>query len=335
MNALDLGPVPFAAHARENRESYTEQQVSAAVAAASGTTASAKIATIETCARLWEFAFSTGVSKALPPWALGRIGRELVLRGHSVWWKSTASGLLPVSDVDVRGVSASPDRWRYRITLPSPGSSITRTVTADQVLHVRIGAPTARPWAGSSPLAQSQATVDVLKEIDRSWKEEHAGPVGHLVPVPSPASSQDVANGIAVLRGRTLLTEASEMDLAGEGASSRNPWKPQRVGPEPTQGSALARDAVERSILAAGGIPPGLVFGGTDFRASWGAFLAGTVAPSAGLVSAELSRLGLDSVISFRGLNQSDLQARSRSYKQLRDGGMDDAKAASICGFDM
>ena len=334
MNELNLGQIPFPAHKRERRDSYTETQVQSAVDRATGKAASAAIATVEIVARLWESAFSTGESSVLRPWMLGRIGRELALRGQSLWWKSAASGLLPISDHDVRGASAAAERWRYRITLPGPSSSVSRTVAASDVLHVRVGAPSQRPWAGCSPLAWSEATLAVLREVDRSLAEEHSGPVGSVIPVSDPAGSQEIANQIGVLSGKAILTEASEMDLPGEGPGGRNLWRPNRVGPSPAQGTATARDSVERSILSAAGIPPSLVFGGSDYRDAWRSFLAGTVQPAAALVSDELKRIGLDETISFRGLNQSDIQARARAYKQLVDGKMDAADARRICGFD-
>ena len=203
-----LGLDRFPVQAREHRESFTDQQIQARLAAAEGTAASTDIATVTAIARLWEFAFSAGQSKILQPWQLGRIGRALVLSGESIWYSGT-SGLLPVSDHDIQGRSAVADRWQYRITMPAPSRSITKRVPADRIMHVRIGATTARPWAGVSPLVEAKATRGVIEAIESSLSQEHGGPVGHVIGVPDPEGSGAVADGIANLKGRTILAEAS------------------------------------------------------------------------------------------------------------------------------
>jgi len=320
----------------EMRETYTDQQIAAAVATAKGTAASALTATVEAAARLWEAGFSAGVSSVLAPWQLALTGRALLLKGEIVFWRSGRSGLLPVASHDVQGASAFPGRWTYRLTMPTPSTSITREAKADRVLHARIGCTVAQPWKGCSPLTNSGASTGMLQQVERSLSEEHAGPVGSVVGVPNPEESQAVINEIAALKGRVIAAEASEMDLPGEGAAARTSWKPNRIGPAPAEGTIASREAVERSILAAAGVPVELVqpSSGSDAREGWRRFLWSTVAPAASIVSAELRRLGLDSAISFDALNASDLAGRARAYSQLRKAEMDDSEARRIAGFD-
>ena len=78
MTSLHLRDIPASA-VREHRETFTEQQVAAAVASATGTAASGLTATVEASAGWWERAFSAGHSDVLEPWKLGRIGRGI---GH-------------------------------------------------------------------------------------------------------------------------------------------------------------------------------------------------------------------------------------------------------------
>ena len=328
----DYRPLP------EVRESYTDQQVAAAVATAKGTAASASslTATVEAIARLWEAGFASGRAEALPPWMMALCGRSLILRGEFIAWRSRSSGLLPAADHDVRGESASPDRWRYRLTLPAPSTSITRNADADRVLHVRVGATVRQPWRGCSPLANAGATRAVLDQIERSLSEEHGGPVGNVIGVPDPDSSQDVVNEIAVLKGRTILGEASEIDLPGEGQGSRTSWKPNRIGPMPADGTVASREAVERSLLAASGIPIELVqpSSGSDAREGWRRFLFGTISPAAAMLSAELRRIGQSDEIDFAELRASDLAGRSRAFKQMREAGLTESEARRLTGLN-
>ena len=319
---------------RELRESYTEQQVAAAVASATGTAASGLTATVEAICFWWERAFSAGRSEALSPWQLGRIGRELVLHGDSVWWLSRR-GLVPVAQHTLIGDSAAPTSWRYTLTIPSPTSTVSRTVSADRVLHVRIGASRNQPWRGCSPLANATATRDLLSTIERSLLHEHKGPVGHVIAVPDPEGSTAVADEIGKLEGRTVLGEASEMDLPGEGQGGRTNWNPHRIGPAPEASTTSARQDIELSLAGSCGLPGELVRPqpGADPAAAFRRFVASTIEPVSALVSAELRRLGLASEIDFAPLRAADLQARTRSYKQLRESNFPESEARRICGL--
>ena len=72
---------------------------------------------------------------------------------------------------------------------------------------------------------------------------------------------------------------------------------------------------------------------GGDARESWRRFLHGTLAPVAGLIAEELSRVGLTGSVDLSGLGASDLAGRARAYAQLRKAQMPDDQARVICGF--
>ena len=320
----------------EVRESYTDQVVQAAVQSAAGSAASSLTATVEAIARLWEFGFAAGVSEALAPWQLALAGRGLILKGEVVFWKSRGSGLLPVSSHDVNGQSAFPGRWSYRVSLPAPNGTISRNAAADHVLHARIGATFTQPWRGCSPLASSKATREVLDRVERSLSDEHNGPLAKVIGVPDPTAQTEAANQIGNAAGKVVLVEATEMDLPGEGHAARTPWKPNRVGPEPNPGTIQTREGIERSLLAAGGVPVELVnpHAGRDARESWRRFLWATISPAAAIVSAELRRLGLPSEIDFSRLNASDLAGRARAFGQLTTAGVSEDEAKALTGLE-
>ena len=252
-----------------------------------------------------------------------------------LWWTSRNSGLLPVSSHDVQGQSASPDRWTYTLTLPAPSTSITKRASSDTVLHLRIGATMARPWAGKSPIENAAGSRKVLEQVERNLHEEHAGPVGSILPVPDPAGSQPVIDEVAVLRGRAIGAEASEVGLAGRGPSraydvETQPRRPATVADVRHRPARRGAVAVRRGRCSVELVTPGA---GADTREAWRRFLHATVAPIAATVSAELARLGLDSKIDYSGLNASDLAGRSRAYKQLIEAGVKEDEARRICGF--
>ena len=320
----------------EARESYTDQVVNAAVAEANTAAPNTQLATVEACARLWEAGFASGTTEALSPALMALCGRSLILRGEFVAWRSRNSGMFPASDHDVQGASPSPDRWLYRLSLPTPGDTITRNAEADRVLHVRIGATVRQPWRGCSPLLNAVATRDVLTQIERSLTDEHSGPAKNLLPAPDPDAQSEVATLIGTRDGKPVLVEATELDLPGEGQGGRTTWKPQRIGPAPSEATITAREATERSILAAAGIPIELVqpSSGSDAREGWRRFLFGTIAPAAAILSSELRRLGQPDRIDFSELRASDLAGRARAYKQLTEAGVARADVARLTGLD-
>lgn len=321
----------------EARESYGDQVVNAAVAAAEGTAADAAIATIEAASRLWEGAFSAGVSAELAAWQLGLIGRSLLTRGESVWWRSRGSGFYAAADWDVMGDSPSPARWTYRLSLPAPKGTITRHATAETVLHVRIGASARQPWRGCSPLVSSRASRAVLENVERSLNDEHKSPVGHLIGVADPDTQTEAVEAIAALGGKTILVESNETGLVDNGGHGKsNDWQPRRVGPEPDEQTISARESVERSLLAAASVPVELVTptSGSDAREALRRFLFIAIKPAANRVSAELRRLGLDPEIDFSGLNAADVAGKARAYGQLRAAEVPDEEARRLTGLE-
>ena len=145
----------------------------------------------------------------------------------------------------------------------------------------------------------------------------------------------DVADEIGVLKGRTLLAEASEMDLPGEGQGGRTRWEANRIGPAPVAASTSARQDIELSLAGACGVPGELVRPqpGADPSAAFRRFVASTVEPIAAVLSAELRRLGLESAIDFSPLRAADLQVRSRAYAALRKAEFPETDARRICGL--
>ncbi len=327
---------------REVRSSYTELRIAQMVARAEGTTASDAIATIEAAVGLWERGFMAADSPAVTPEQLGMIGRSLLLRGQSVWTIEDRKLGSQASTIDIRGGEV----LSYRLDIPAPSSTITRTLAASDVAHFRIGMDPARPWEGCSPLYRSDATIAMLKAVESKLSQEHGpnAPVGHLIGVPNLEQTiqrdQDgnitgsLSGDIANLDGKAALVETGTAGWVN-GQPSRGAMSGARLGPNPAQYTVQTRLDSERSILAAAGVPIALVNpeAGTDTREEWRRFLHGTLTPIGRMVSAELRRVGLPDTLSFNRLMASDLAGRSRAYKQLIEAKMPESEARTICGF--
>ncbi len=327
---------PFSRRA-ESRESYTDREVNAAVAAAEGQTQTVALAAIEACAGLWERAFSAAQSPVLTRSQLGVIGRSLLLHGESVWLVEGGRLSAGASTFTVRGASPDPNAWHYRLTIPVPGRSLTPDRSGRDVFHPRIAVDRKVPYRGCSPLANASGTRAILAALETSMAQEGATPTGQILPVPeSRASDADLAADVRNLKGRAVLGETMSGGWGeGRGAAPTRDWQAQRLGPQFTPDEVQVRTDVERSVLAAAGVPIGLVTptSGADAREDWRRFLASTIGPVAAVVTAELERVGLDGTLDFAALQASDLGGRARAYGQLRKAEMDEGDAKRICGF--
>lgn len=323
---------------RETRSSYTDLLVENAIAAAQGTAATRLQAAVEAAGGLWERGLSTGVCERLTRRQLGIIGRSLLLRGEVVFpIEQGKVGALPAASWDVRGKGGDPGRWTYRITMASPSATRTVVKAGADVLHVRIGIQPSRPWAGVSPLANAEGTRAVLARLEQSMSDEAGTAVGFVIPVPEARMDDlELATDIRNLRGRAVLGGTTAGGWGeGRGAAPTRDWQAQRLGPRFTADEVQARTDVERSVLAAAGVPVDLVIpsSGGDAREAWRRFLHATLGPVAALIGEELARVNLSGSVDLSGLGASDLAGRARAYGQLRKAEMPDADARRICGF--
>lgn len=326
---------------REVRSSYTSLRLQEGLDRAKAGAPSEALATVEAAAGLWERGFMAADSETLNAEQLGMIGRNLLLKGESVWSVERGALARQAHTYSLRGS----DVLSYHLYIPMPSETVTKRLAASDVAHFRIGMDPARPWEGISPLKSSKATRKLLEKIEQKLDEEHSGSVGNLIGVPDIEKTEEkddegnvigsLARDLANLKGKTALIETGGTTQQWGGTASHKDTSPIRIGPMPSQYTVQARTDTERTILAACGVPVALVNpdAGTDTRESWRRFLHGTLQPVARMIVAELARVGIGGSLTFNRLMASDLAGRSRSYKQLREAGMDDAEARQICGF--
>ena len=268
---------------------------------------------------------------------LGRIGRALLLKGESVWVYENGQ-YHEACSWDIAGRES----WVYRCDLPMPSGSRTVNADARAVLHPRINADASRPWKGISPLDGAVHTATLAAAIETSLTYEYQGPVGHILPVPSiDTPGEEDVNPLQVdinnLHGGVVVAETTAAGFGeGRGSSPQKDWVSERIGPNPPEVARGIRTDVERSILAAAGVPVELVSPGSESagREGWRRFIFGTIQPIAAIVAHEIkAKRGGSGELKFRQLAASDLQGRARSYAALRKADMPAAEAKEICGF--
>ena len=272
------------------------------------------------------------------PELMHNIGRDLVVHGEAVLVRIGVA-VVRASQWDVRGASAEPTAWTYRIDVPSPDGDRTVMRNATEVAHVRWSSHPARPWLGVGPLALASSSAALMGSLENRMAEEAGAATGHLLPIPAGGDDASVAalkSDLARLQGKTAIVETTYAGW-GEGrtAAPQRDWQPSRIGANWPATTPAVYTAAQLSVMAACGVPVELIAPseGGGMREAWRRCLHGTLEPLGRMVAAELSNIArLPVTLDFSALMASDISGRARAFQSLVGAGMDVQAAASVSG---
>lgn len=208
--------------------------------------------------------------------------------------------LAPAADWSWQDGTDDPETWNVRTTTYGPAAGVTRLVAARGVVFLAWSTTTGTPYVGTGPLSWASTTARLAAQSERAIADESSGPIAQILGVPADGGDGSDEDPLAMLkadiggaRGKAVLTETTAAGW-GEGrmAAPQSDWKPQRLGPAPTEAQArIARDSFER-VCAACGYPPSLAIDsdGTSQREGLRRWHLGTVVPLARILEDELSR---------------------------------------------
>lgn len=251
-------------HETRSAGGFTEQVMAARAAEIVGRKGIAELtATVQGCVGLWESGLTMAEVKGtdlLQPSALAMAARSLGLHGEAVFW-ITEDGLKPAHRWEVstrRGVPRA-----YRLTIPDTGGGQHFTVLAAEVLHVVIGANSAAPWRGYSPLERASLTANLLHALETALAEVYeTAPLGsQITPMPEnpEVDNEALARSFRGQRGRVLLRESVQVTAAG-GPAPVTDWKPSDLSPDLSRsmtGDSLR--AARNAIMSVYGVLPALM----------------------------------------------------------------------------
>lgn len=329
--------------------SFTEAYIAALLSVATGTVASDPTVTsaVETAAQWWgrSLALATVepaiVARAVSPAALWEIGGALARKGAYLAHVASAPGgfaLRPAWSWDVRGDQLTD--WTYRVDLPTPSGTISRTLAADEVLHVRLSPDPARPWVGRSPLMVATETGRLLARLERGIADEAGTATGQLQPLPEGATDEGgkLSSAINALSGKVALPESVAGGWGDRAGAPQRDWNPKRLGAQFTAPQVALRNHIESCVLGLYGIHPALVSSssdGTAQREAWRRFTVGTVEAVALVVGGELSTVFGEPVsLTFGRLHANDINGRARAYRSMVDGKIPVEDARRLAGLD-
>ena len=338
--------IPFTGLEIRQADTYTDAIIEALASAATGRDrARGRVPSAASlAASVWARAFAsasvtpdTPATRALTPMILETMGRELCLSGEAIF-EVVVNGdvsLIPSCDWAITGG----DSWTYKLTFAQPSTTVTRTVEADRVIHVRHGMTAAEPWKGRGLRENERQLLKVTALLELSLGDEMSMATGAIAALPS-GDNVALQKDLNKLRGDLRLVESTggNWDLGNAGSSRPiQDWAVKRLGPNPPETLQGLHESLSRQILAAAGVSTAIL-GGSDSAASREAFrqfLHSTLMPISNIVAHQLAEAldvpGLS--FDFSSLFASDLSGRARAFGSMVKGGMDISKAAALAGL--
>ena len=280
------------------------------------------------------------IAAAIPPWVLDLAGRCLVLAGECFLPIDTAGGALtlyPATYADCTG-GWMPSTWRYRLNVATPTGDYHILRPDRAIVRPVWAVDPRRPWRGISPLQSAGVSTGLAAALEGKLAAEMRTKVKTILPVPfSDAPLENLRKDLGGTDGGLITppTQASGYG-AGQPNAPRSDYKAEHLGPNPNPGMLNLREPALRSVLAALGIPPPILYGdGPQAREAGRQAFHGTIEPLARMVEAELSaKLERPIRLRPRSLAWIDLQARARAYSNLASNGIPPADALERTGFD-
>ena len=348
---------PFGKRRGEQRAGYTDAIISELQRRAQTLSSDPeRTAAVQSAGGLWGRCLAvasvtpaTPITRVLTPSVLYAIGRDLCLRGQALWWFTLDGNMEPrlwhVGEFDVSG-GHDPASWTYRATIEGPTHRLVRTLTADEVVHVRIGEDAEAPWRGVSPLAAATDTAGALAGVESGLRKEASAVTGYVIPGPleglDDAAFAELKGDLAQLGGGSRLVPSLNPRPGDPSARPGDAdWQARRLGIHPPESLVDLRSAVSLDVLGAAGIPPALGAAQADstaLREGLRQFLHTTLQPVARIVEAELARvLEVDVALDLSALAASDIQGRARAFRALVGGnnqqGIEIAEARVLTGL--
>ena len=348
----------FKTRKRQSESGYTSRILTADYDNANGN--ELKLNTIHSalvaCANLVERSILGSIvsgSPAVNHVTASRMARELMLTGEAVRLIEVRDGmvqLLEVSNWTIHSVAGgvSPSDWSYKLTIPAPGGSVTRNVTSDSVIHVRLHVDPARPWQGRNPLAACPAFSEASRRLERYLEIELRTPVGKIIPVPQAQADYETADGsvssplkelkdgLQALDGRIATPETMNNTGDGRGSAPARDWIPQPLQPIFPASMPNVLEATRSSVYAACGVPSALwSSGAASTREAFRAFLVSCLQPLTAIMADEIDRkLETRVVFDFGALLSGDVATKARATKGLVEAGVKLDSALAMAGLN-
>ena len=341
------------------RRSYSSLILGAVEAAARGggspAAAWARAAACEIACLFWSRGLATATvepqtkrSAALTPLTCATIVRRLARNGEYCAVLDVRDGRLQLDECWEWFVTGRPRRseWTYRCTQSGPSFTETRTLPAEEVLHVRYAWAPEQPWRGASPAAFAANGAGLVGGIDTTLAGEANSPSGYVMPAADLGGDKldDDADPFATMRAELaslrggLTVAPTQKDALGRGsdAAPASDYASQRFGFSPPEELTALRRQALIDALGMYGIPGPLVderAASATYREAARTFREATLPAIAAIIAEQVGEQIGQPDLRFVFPTISDISVRARAVNSLVQAGLKVEAAREIVGL--
>lgn len=295
-------------------------------------------ATLAACVGLWGRGMAMlepDVTGPLTAPVLDAIGRDLAMRGESVWHIRLEKGDAVLKRAAYHD-QVSPGR--YHLTIAQPNQTETVRALAGEVLHLIVNPAPEAPWQGRSPFRLMGGSPRLMSEIEGALSGATEWTARGLLPFPDSVPEEQQNAALRGLKGGGRLAAIrSKADFTTNTGHARgNEW--QRVDLTPDLRKADLNDAtaqLHERLLAAAGVPPALLTSSGNagaMREAYRLFVLTTIEPIARTLLPELEKIGVRK-LSTASMMSADVAGRARAVGVLTGAGVELERAMRLAGW--
>jgi hypothetical protein len=296
-------------------------------------------ATLAACVGMWGRGMAMlepDVTGTLTAPVLDAIGRDLIMRGESVWHIRLEGGEAVLKRVAYHDLVAP---GRYHLTIARPNDTETVRALAGEVLHLIVNPDPVAPWQGRSPFRLMGASPGLMADIEGALSGATEWTAKGILPMPEQVPQEQQEAALRGLKaGGRLAAIRSKAEFATNTGQARGlEWK--RVDLTPNLKDADLNDATDslhERLLAASGVPPALITSSgaaSSMREAYRLFVLTTIEPMARTLLPELSKIGV-SKLSTASMMSADVAGRARAVGILTGAGMPLEQALAKVGWN-
>lgn len=253
---------------------------------------------------------------------LATMANELVLLGQTIWQRMNG---------DIKWVQMATIAKRtgnYRIS--------GRSFPPNRVMHCRLNVDM-QSGMGRSDLEIAYSTRDFIRSLEKNLADEAQDSSGYVIPTEH-YQDGDLKTLITNIEGAKLMAppeSSSFLQSPGQSRSAQYDWMQKRIGFAAPEVVRQWYESARLTALAVLGVPASLhsPVDASAMREGWRVYIFTVVDPISRLLEQAAARCGLELDMNFDRLMASDVQNRSRAYKQLVDANMDEDEARQFTGF--
>ena len=264
---------------------------------------------------------------------MGLLIEDLLRYGNAVYEITADPGLRRASDFAIQGKRSI----RYRIEHIMPDGATARTVSADEILHVKINEDRREQWRGRSPFEGTY----LLAAVERGLRDYAKIRNKRIITSPLPQTNPDGTTGDQI-RDNTQMAElfsrpGTEVMFMQNARGAMDGLKVSDLRFEPDKGALDLRESLIDEVWAAIGVPRTLrgdAVPGQAYKTALASWIDGFLQPLADSIAEQITTsLEVDVKIDLTPAKVAQVADQAKIVADLHKAGVPLPEAKTIAGL--